>query len=401
MVFIFWILSAISFLAIIQWLGILGQLRKFIARNKTNGRAENETVDGTHPSLPDSLSIIVPIKGADESSKTALKQLLRLPFDDRVEILFVMEEESDPAFAMLESIMHEHPNSSHRCRLIMSGKCDSGMGKIHNMREGIRHASHEHILFMDADVEMTMGVIVQGLKALADPHTGTASAIPLYRHPVAWGETIITTWTNDYFFPCLLGLRQMKPFPFVIGACIFTRRHVLAVLNNLEGAEKYISDDAYFADQISQAGLKTRILPHAVTMSDSKTASEGWRHLLRWFIMLRHFNPFVYLSIHIWHSIYLSLLTTIMALFTKEAAYISISMILIAVAVASKLLGAIWLNNQLKTKEPLSRYLRIIVYECFIFPGVWLVGLLRSTLTWKGRKYTIGFKGVIQKVEED
>jgi len=398
---VFWLLAAAVIFALLQWLVILRLLNGFLAEGRAGAPGGASAQAAGHDGAPpNGLSVIVPIKGADDASRAALEHLANLPLGAETEILFVMEEESDPAYGMVKTILERRGARPGRGRIVLSGPCGGRMGKLHNMRAGLRQAAYDHLLFMDADVVLTPEAVEHGLKKAADPKVGAVSAIPLYHRPASWGGLIIAAWTNDYFLPCLLGLRRIVPFPFIVGACFFTRRGVLEADHLLEEADRYISDDAHLSERMHRAGLETRVLPYAVTMTENKTFPEGCRHLLRWFVMLKSFKPPVYFSILNWHFIFLALAAAVIACFTGNAVCVSAGAVLLAAAVAGKLLGAAWFNNRLKEKEPPARYWKIIVYECAVFPWVWLAGWFKRTLVWRGRTYTVGRGGVIRSVED-
>ncbi|MEI8191985.1 MAG: glycosyltransferase, partial [candidate division NC10 bacterium] len=95
-------------------------------------------------------SVVVPCKGEDEGLEANVEALLRQDYDGKLEFLFVVPSEHDPAFARLKVLAGEPA----RFRLLVSGAAPRNCSeKILNLLHGAENAQEdsELLLFADSD----------------------------------------------------------------------------------------------------------------------------------------------------------------------------------------------------------------------------------------------------------
>ncbi len=105
--------------------------------------------------LPDSslaVTLIAPCKGIDPGFEENVAAVLSQQYRGFWEVIFVVESEDDPAYAVLNRILKA--NSSSRASLRVAGVTENCSQKIHNMLAGVAQADlrSEVLAFVDSDV---------------------------------------------------------------------------------------------------------------------------------------------------------------------------------------------------------------------------------------------------------
>jgi cellulose synthase/poly-beta-1,6-N-acetylglucosamine synthase-like glycosyltransferase len=167
--FIYWLFFFISAVALLGC----------IAASTTMGFRFREVIQATSYSEPvSSLSMIVPLKGADVFTASHLKALVESVVDFPIKYLLTMESMNDPAFAVCQQVKEEH--SDKDIRVVLSGPAIGRMGKQHNLAVATQQARYEAIGSMDADVLVEPDTLAAGLRYVALSTTGVAYFLPAY-----------------------------------------------------------------------------------------------------------------------------------------------------------------------------------------------------------------------------
>lgn len=123
-----------------------------------------ESVQDTSSIKPvPSLSMIVPLKGADDVTSSHLNALVESVLDIPVEYLFTMESMYDPAFAVCQKVKEQHLEKD--IRVILSGPATGRVGKQHNLAVATQEARYEAMGSMDADVLVEPDILAVGLRS--------------------------------------------------------------------------------------------------------------------------------------------------------------------------------------------------------------------------------------------
>ena len=93
-------------------------------------------------------SVFCPCKGVDPGLENNLRAILHQDYDD-FDVVFVVESQQDPAYALVKKIMAEHPHV--HTRVIVAGLARGCGQKMHNLREATADLSQEteFVAFVD------------------------------------------------------------------------------------------------------------------------------------------------------------------------------------------------------------------------------------------------------------
>ena len=397
MIVVYWALVAASGLGILGCLGAVATL----ARRVRAAPPAGEPVPAGEPLEPlPSLSMLVPLKGADDATEGHLSALVEQELPALVEYLFALETGDDPAFAVCERVRAAHPDCA--IRIILSGPPKGRMGKQHNLAAAAAKARYEMVGNMDGDVAIAPGTLAAGLRTLIQPGVGAASFLPVYHSPGPAGGTLVALYANYSFCANFGALALNTRQQAIIGALWLLRRETLKRIGGLDRFTTTVSDDAAIGRAIAALGLRCALVPYTVAIPYERLDMRGGlRHLAKWIAMLRAEGPAAYVLIAVmWHPLLWSAVALLGGLLVGGVGTLPLSVALVVVAALARVGGAALLNARSYGLPPLSLPLWLIPYELLAVPLLFGAGLFRRTIVWRGRRYRIGRRGAIQAVSE-
>ncbi len=238
-----------------------------------------------HPELPPpSVSILIPARNEAENIET----IVRSAFASRgveTEVIVLDDDSTDGTAAIVESIARSHPN----LRLIQSDPLPEGWaGKMFACQQLGRAASHEWLLFVDADVDLSPDAV----RGLVD-HARTAPNQPaLVSGPP---RQITRTWAEKLLIPLIHfvllgylpfpGMRWSKSpgFAAAVGQLVLVRRDPYHALGGHGAVRSTFHDGVKLARAFRQNGHFTSLLDVTETVSCRmyRNAPEVWNGLLK------------------------------------------------------------------------------------------------------------------------
>ncbi|MDX1649274.1 MAG: glycosyltransferase [Myxococcota bacterium] len=247
-----------------------------------------------HPSL----SVIRPIKGVDAGLRENLRSAFRVTWPSAVEILFVLDDEDEPALpSVREAIEEEGRATGLRAEIVFCGPPPPGRtGKLHAMIAGVARARGEVLAFVDSDVRTdpaVMGDLVATL--LADDEVGSAFApIVVSEPPRTLGDAVYALLLNALYTPdaTRVARRNHGELPFILGQCMAIRREAVEAIGGLEAAQGQIVDDLYIGQLLRRAGLRNRMGTRPVRIVQFGLGpGEALRTYARWITFSRRGLP--------------------------------------------------------------------------------------------------------------
>jgi ceramide glucosyltransferase len=394
MIVLYWLLVALAAVGI---LGSVGATATLVGRMGSADRG------GKPVALPfASLSMLVPLKGADGHTFEHLSALVASDLPIPVEFVFALESADDPAYVACERVRDTYPDKA--IRIVLSGPANGRMGKQHNLAAAAREARFGVIGAMDADVGVTPSTLVAGLEHLTAPGTGAVYFLPVYQGPGPAGGGLVALYTNYSFSLNFGALALRRPLPSIIGSLWLLRRTTLDVIGGLDQFTATVSDDAAIGRAIAGQGLRCVLVPMAVRIPFEPLALRvGLRHLAKWIAMLRAEGLGTYLPILLtWHPIFWSAVALLVGLAAAGGAgrLLLPSALLLGAALVARVGGAMLLNRCVYRLPALPLPLLLVPYELLAVPVLFAAGFFRRTIVWRGTRYRLGPHGVIRAASE-
>jgi len=333
------------------------------------------------PDFTPPVSVLKPVHGVDFASLENFSSFCRLDYPE-YEILFCVNEMSDPAVAVVQTVMSEFPQRRVR---ILSGAIQFGANrKVNNLALLTKEARYEFVAQSDGDVRVGPNYLREVIAPFADPDVGVVSCF--YRgvaQPNLGAELEGVGATSDFFAGALVA-DWLEGTTFALGASVATRKSWLTKIGGYEALAKLLADDYEIGNRIHKAGGKVLLSREPVwTMYPAQTLKGFWEHQVRWARTVRMVRPPSFFGLIFTHGLPWALLAAAVAPATwVGAAYLSAYLIL---RLSMAWIVGVWGVGD----ELLKRKLWIVPLRDAIHFVVWIGGFVSNRVSWGGVEYTI------------
>lgn len=238
-------------------LAILARLRSHQMTWQFFSRSSSSSPDNFQP-----ISILVPVRGVDQNAEKNYQSYIEQDYPSLFEIIFALEEKSDPAVLVIEQLILKNPRSSIR---IVFSKGIHGVGKIKNQIAASHHCQYDLWVLVDSDVELKSDFLkTQAASFNEQDKIGLVFAAPVAVGAKDWVAALHNiAVTNSLLFYCQVAMEgDTEAGP---GSCMVTRRSVIDKIGGLEALETNIVGlDISLCKAITEAGYKVEQLSEIV-----------------------------------------------------------------------------------------------------------------------------------------
>jgi ceramide glucosyltransferase len=378
--------SAQSFLLVLRWLVLVLAVVPFCyyivsiyaARKFFSAQRHKKpfTTDFAPP-----VSILKPVRGLDREAYENFASFCRLDYPE-YEVLFAVQEESDPAVLTIRKVIADFPDI--QIRLLIGFEDLGPSAKVCKMARLVREARYDLFVFSDSDVRVDHDYLRMIVGPFRDPRVGVVTA--LYRGTVEGklGSYLDCVGASVEFTAGTLVANFLGGIHFALGATMATTRERLEEIGGFELIADRHSDDFEFGNRIAQRGYRVELARKPVWMiNNSQTFWEYLRHELRWTIGLRNVHPGGHAGLFFTQGFALTIAAFAVAP-TRSVAF--------AYLIASGILrfATAWTVGVWGLEDPVVRrwFWLLPLRDFFAFP-VWLASFLTKTIEWRGSRYTI------------
>jgi len=275
----------------IAWAAILAQLL-FVynaARNYRFVMAKHGR--RTHPNYQPRTTIILPCKGLDARFGANIESFFSQDYDN-YSLLFVVQEESDPAYEALCEIRSKLQGSSSASdiQILLAGLSTSCSQKIHNLLYAIEHIPNdiEILAFADSDVSVRRDWLSHLIWPLRRPKCGVSTGyrwfIPVRNNLATLGLSALNAGVAQ-----LLGSTR---FNHAWGGSMAIRAADFRRLGLPSLWENTLSDDLSLSQTVKKAGMYVVFVPRCLVASyEATTWSQLHEFCRRQFLITRIYAP--------------------------------------------------------------------------------------------------------------
>ena len=192
------------------------------------------------------------------------------------ELVFVVEDESDPAWERLNRLRRTHPGTP--ARVLVAGAATGCGQKVHNLRFAVEHLPERIrcLVLADSDIRPLPDWLEALTGALDLEQTGLASGFRWYLpRPGCSPATLLRSAWNAG----ILSLLGTQDSPFGWGGALACSRQVFEQSGGRRCWEGSLSDDYSLSAAVRARGYRIRFVPRALSLSPG---SCSLRDLLRW-----------------------------------------------------------------------------------------------------------------------
>lgn len=380
------------FAAIIIWLGILSLRGGFRFANYVKSQLA-QTPNHHSPFA----SVIVPCRGREERLTENLAVLFQQDYPE-YEILFVTDNENDPALAVMENLIDKN-SSSIRARTLVAGEAvDSGQ-KVHNLRLAVTEVDSrcEVLVFVDSDARPQPAWLKSLIAPLTDLDVGAASG---YRWFAPSGGGFASQLRSVWNASIASALGADRKSNFCWGGSTAIRRETFNRLNITERWVGSVSDDFTITRVLGEANMPIHFVPACLVASrgncDLKELLEFSNRQLK---ITRVYAP------HLWKPVLLGSALFCLVFFGGILLVLMRALLGLSFAVPLALLAVIFLLGAAKALVrfravqlalPIEHYNRDLFAQLLFWPLASLLYLYNALaaafsrrITWRGISYEL------------
>ncbi|XP_013397039.1 ceramide glucosyltransferase-B isoform X2 [Lingula anatina] len=234
--------------------------------------------------LPDSLpgvSILKPLTGVDAHLYDNLETYFVLNYPT-YELLFCIQDESDPAQMVVRSLIEKYPKVD--ARILQGGKKVGINPKINNMMSGYEVCKYDLFMISDCNIKMKPDTLLDMVLHLKDD-VGEIHQIPFTcdREDRLGFSSILekvyfgTVHAKQYLFLNALGVNCTT------GMSSMMRKNVLEEAGGLKAFAKYLAEDYFIAQAFLDRGWKVQISSFPALQNAGTGSVSGFQNrLVRW-----------------------------------------------------------------------------------------------------------------------
>jgi ceramide glucosyltransferase len=309
------------------------------------------------------VSLLKPVKGIDFASYENFSSFCHQDYPE-YEILFAVNDDSDPAVPLILRLATEFPARQIR---VITGAAQIGANKkVNNLIALAREARHHILVLTDGDVRVGSNYLREVVAPIADAKTGAVTSFYRGIAQKSLGAELEAIGASSDFFAGVLVAEWKEGMTFALGASI---------------ADMH-SDDYELGHRIAKAGGEVLLSREPVwTMYPAQTPRGFWNHQVRWARTVRLCRPFSYLGLIFTHGLPWAVLAVLAAPAKWIAASYLLAYLVLRLVMAWTV--GIWGVGD----DVLRRKLWLVPLRDAIYFAVWLVSFASNRISWGGEQF--------------
>ncbi len=333
------------------------------------------------PDYPAGVSLLKPVRGVDFGSRENFASFCKQDYPD-YEVLFAVNDDSDPAVPLIEQLIAEFPQ--RRIRLLIGAEHLGANRKVNSLARLAREARHDVLVLTDGDVRVGPNYLRNVVAPLADRKTGAVTSFYRAIAEKNLGAELEAIGASSDFFAGVLMAEWMEGIRFALGASIATTREWLKKIGGFEALVGTLADDYELGHRIAKAGGQIVLSNESVwTMYPAQTVRGFWEHQLRWARTVRLCRPLSYVGLLFTQELPWVVLASIVA----PAKWIAIAYLIgyLILRVAMAWIVGVWGVGD----EVLRRKIWLLPLRDAIYFVVWLASFGSNRVKWGDQEYEV------------
>ncbi len=333
------------------------------------------------PSYAPPVSLLKPVKGVDFASYENFSSFCHQDYPE-YEILFAVNDDSDPAVPLIRRLATEFP--ARQIRLITGAAQIGANKKVNNLIALAREARHQILVLTDGDVRVGSNYLREVVAPFADAKTGAVTSFYRGIAQKSLGAELEAIGASSDFFAGVLVAEWKEGMTFALGASIATSKQWVSKIGGFEAIADMHSDDYELGHRIAKAGGKVLLSREPVwTMYPAQTPRGFWNHQVRWARTVRLCRPVSYLGLIFTHGLPWAVLAAVAAPAKWIAAAYLFAYLILRLVMAWTV-GICGVGD-----DVLRRKLWLVPLRDAVYFAVWLASFASNRISWGGEQFTM------------
>lgn len=327
------------------------------------------------------VSILKPVHGVDFASYENYASFCNQGYP-AYEILFAVNELSDPAVAVVNRLIADYPQ--RQIKLISGADYFGANQKVNNLARLTREAKHEVLALSDGDVRVGPNYLLNVVAPLQD---GEIGAVTSFYRGIAqrnFYAELEAVGASSNFFAGVLMAAMTEGVRFTLGASVATTKTWMQKIGGFEGIAPFLADDYEIGHRVAQSGGRV-VLSHETvsTMYPAQSLRGFWQHQLRWARTVRLCRPASYAALLFTQGLPWAIVAALLAPAQWIAAFYILAYLALRLTMAW-LVGVSAVGD-----EVLRRKLWLIPLWDAIQFVVWLASFGSNHVVWGNVEYVV------------
>jgi ceramide glucosyltransferase len=327
------------------------------------------------------VSILKPLRGADPGLEGNLESFFALDYP-AYEVLFGVDDESDPAVDVAHRVASRHPEVPSR--LVADAHVCGVNPKVNNLANLLPHARFELLLISDSNVHVDSDYLADLVAHLLEPGVGLVSSPFRGTASRGLGGALEALQLNTFVMGGVAALSGLLGGVCVVGKSMLMRASTLRAMGGFRFLADYLAEDQVCGEEIARLGLKTAVSGHRIDNRLGRVSLDGFlgRHL-RWARIRRRMSPAGYTAELLLNPTFVALLSV--ALWPSAG---TLAWLLAAVLVKATL--ALAAERTAGVRRPVLATLALSPLRDLLVGITWAIPLLDCSVAWRGRRFRVG-----------
>jgi ceramide glucosyltransferase len=344
-------------------------------------RKDGTNSDSSQKNFTPPVSLLKPVHGLDFGSVENFESFCRQNYPE-YEILFAVNDDSDPAVPLIREIAARFPERN--IRLISGAPYVGANKKVNNLIELTRAARHEIIVLTDGDVRVLPNYLREVVAPFADSKIGAVTSFYRGIAQKNLGAELEAIGAASDFFAGVLVAKWMEGMTFALGASIVTTKAWVAKIGGFESIADMHSDDYELGHRIAKAGGEVVLSRELVwTMYPAQSAIGFWNHQVRWSRTVRLCRPLAFMGLIFTHGLPWAVAAALVAPTN------SIAIGYLAAYLVLRLVVAWTVGVRVAGDEIVRTRLWLVPFRDAIHFIVWLASFASNKISWSGEQFTM------------
>jgi len=336
------------------------------------------------------VTILKPLYRGEPGLRENLESFFAQDFCAAVQIVFGVHDQDDPAISVVRDLQRKYP-SFDTC-IVADASLYGANAKISNLINMLPAAKHDILVLSDSDIRVPSNWLCQVTTALSQPGVGLVTC--LYKGAAVskgpW-PTLAAMGTSYDFLPNVVTGISLGLAEPCMGSTIALTRAMLTRIGGFNAFVDYLADDYEMGRAVRQLGLRLAIPALGVSHSATESsATELFRHELRWNRTIRRINPVGHAGSIITFAVPLALMAAILLDFQP------LSLMVMGIALGARLFLKYRIDRIFATHAGPAWLLPIRDVLSF---AVFVASLSGETVHWRGARLSVAPGGMISPSE--
>lgn len=328
------------------------------------------------------VSILKPLKGTDPDIYESFRSHCLQDYPE-YEIIFGVNDPSDPAVASVERLRTEFPERA--IQLVISPVKLGANVKVSNLAHMVKKARYEYLVVNDSDIRVESDYLRRVMTPLLDDTVGMVTC--LYRGVATdtVGSHLESLGISTDFCPGVLVARQLEGgLSFGLGSTLAFRRSDLNRIQGFESIVDYLADDYELGRRIAGLGLEVQLSDVVVETHLPAYDLAGFlSHQMRWARGVRDSRLGGYIGLLSTFGLMWSLVS-LAAAHAARWSWVVFGAVFLLRAAMALAVGRVVLKDQ-----QLLRQLWLLPMRDLIAVGVWLASFGGHSVSWRGDRFEL------------